>query len=274
MRKILGLGLGLESKKQVFESYEAETEAYITKATVLGGEIDYKDAVNNLVLDLKSDGLFDKFDCLYLANKEGVGSRVNLINPSIVADVINNVSFTDKKGWIADDAISALDLNYNPSTSTKYTAGKGTLGLFITDSSGTPSVLDLIGAFSNSGQYEYVSYNNGTTYFSLYQSGFPFVLSKATVTIDNYISASRNTTEDILLYSDQAYAGNNTNYLVALPTTHNFYGLAYNNGGFVSVSNNQTKTTGAFFVGEYLTEAEHIILKGLLNSYFTAIGGI
>ena len=281
----LGLGLGLGAHRK--GGLLPETKAVIDAAMSAGGEIRYQNQLNTFIGALKAASIWDKFDRLYLANYESIGSRLNLINPAISAININTVLFTNKRGWSVTDPYCALDLNVNltpglSNSATKYVNGSGSLMIYLLDSldMNTNTFAAIIGShngFNAQQNYIYKSSSGvNVMFFAQYQSehdlaGRPTANIEAP--IKGLLATSRST--DALHYlraNKTIYAGNNNSYANNLYIDGNVYSLNLNNNGTGSVYPLLNIATPFHAVGGHMTNAEMTTLETIIENYLTSIG--
>jgi hypothetical protein len=281
----LGLGLGLGAHRK--GGLLPETKAVIDAAMSAGGEIRYQNQLNTFIGALKAASIWDKFDRLYLANYESIGSRLNLINPAISAININTVLFTDKRGWSVTDPYCALDLNVNltpglSNSATKYVNGSGSLMIYLLDSldMNTTTFAAIIGSHNGwIAQQNYIykaSSDVNVMLFAQYQSTSTLDV-RPTVNpgepIKGLLATSRNTNVSHYLRANKTiYAGNNNNYANNLYINGNVYSLNLNNNGTGSVSPLLNIATPFHAVGGHMTNAEMATLETIVENYLTSIG--
>jgi hypothetical protein len=281
----LGLGLGLGAHRK--GGLLPETKAVIDAAMSAGGEIRYQNQLNTFIGALKAASIWDKFDRLYLANYESIGSRLNLINPAISAININTVLFTNKRGWSVTDPYCALDLNVNltpglSNSATKYVNGSGSLMIYLLDSldMNTKTFAPIIGShngFNAQQNYIYKSSPSANLIsFAQYQSQAVFAgrpTANIEAPIKGLLATSRST--DALHYlraNKTIYAGNNNSYANNLYIDGNVYSLNLNNNGTGSVSPLLNIATPFHAVGGHMTNAEMTTLETIIENYLTSIG--
>jgi len=282
----LGLGLGLGLGRNV-GGLLPETKAVIDAAMSAGGEIRYQNQLNTFIRALKAASIWDKFDRLYLANYESIGSRLNLINPAISAININTVLFTNKRGWSVTDPYCALDLNVNltpglSNSATKYVNGSGSLMIYLLDSldMNTNTFAAIIGShngFNAQQNYIYKSSSSANVIlFAQYQSqavlaGRPTANIEAP--IKGLLATSRST--DALHYlraNKTIYDGNNNSYANNLYIDGNVWSLNTNNNGAGSAFPLLNIATPFHAVGGHMTNAEMATLETIVENYLTSIG--
>ena len=282
----LGLGLGLGAHRKVGAKLDPATVAYINAAAAqepTAGEIRYIPVVDKFIKTLKAANLWDRFDCIYLANYDDIGSRINMVNPSVKAGVINNVTFSDKIGWIADDITSALDLSVNPTTTNNFKAGRGTLITYIHE--------PILNSFSGSINLIGSQSDRNTSRNWMARSTTiprPFIgrlyttntnIQQDIDSLIGYCAISNNVNLEYSLYNMLTkVTRSNVAYDAAGVFDGNFYGQTFNNAGSVLNSNiyghQKFFAVGDFFTGgesPTVTGGEHAIIRDALNTYFSEI---
>ena len=285
----LGLGLGLGAHRKVGAKLDPATVAYINAAAAqepTAGQIRYIPAVDKFIKTLKAANLWDRFDCIYLANYDDIGSRINMVNPSVRAGVINNVTFDDKIGWIADDLTSALDLSVNPTTTNNFKAGRGTLITYIHEPilSSTLGSINLIGSQESADLSRNWMARSGST-------GRPFIgrlytsntnIQQYILSLIGYCAISNNVDLEYSLYNMLTkVTESNNGYEAANVLNGNFYGQAFNDADSVLNPNiyghQKFFAVGDFFTGgesPTVTGGEHAIIRDALNTYFAEIEAV
>lgn len=277
-----GLGIGSRGGAKL----DPATVAYINAAAAqepTAGEIRYIPAVDKFIKTLKAANLWGRFDCIYLANYEGIGSRINMVNPSVKAGVINNVTFGDKIGWVANDITSALDLSVNPTTTNNFKAGRGSLITYIHEPilSSFEGSINLIGSqASATTSRNWMARSTTTTrpfIGRLYTSNAN--IQQDIASLVGYCAISNNANLEYSLYNMLAKVSvSNSGYGSGSVFNGNFYGVSFNNNGEVLNSNiyghQKFFAVGDFFTGGNSpteTGGEHAIIRDALNTYFTEI---
>jgi hypothetical protein len=282
----LQLALGLGAHRKVGAKLDPATVAYINAAAAqepTAGEIRYIPAVDKFIKTLKTANLWDRFDCIYLANYDDIGSRINMVNPSVKAGVINNVTFGDKIGWIANDLTSALDLSVNPTTTNNFKDGRGSLITYIHE----PILSSFAGSINFIGsQVSAVDSRNWLARSTTTSKPFIGRLYTSSTNIQQnidsligYCAISNNVNLEYSLYNMLTKVTvSNVAYDAAKVLDGNFYGVAFNDNDRVLNSNiyghQKAFLVGDFFTGgesPTVTGGEHAIIQDALNTYFDEI---
>jgi hypothetical protein len=116
MLTLLSCGQGQNS------SFDADYQAVLNRAVALGYTLpsaSQRIIQNNLVLSLKSGGVWTKLDILYIFANDG-GQDFGTLNwkaPTLnQSTLINTPTFTTNEGFMGNGTSSYIDTNFNPST--------------------------------------------------------------------------------------------------------------------------------------------------------------
>ncbi len=116
MLTLLGVGQGQNN------SFDINYQSLLNRATALGYVLpsaSQQIKQNNLVLALKSGGIWNKLDVLYIFANDG-GSNfatLNWIRPLVnQATLINSPTFTSNQGFTGNGTSSFINTNFNPAT--------------------------------------------------------------------------------------------------------------------------------------------------------------
>ena len=147
MLTLLSCGQGQNS------SFDADYQAVLNRAVALGYTLpsaSQRIKQNTLVLALKSGGIWNKLDVLYIfANDGGFEfARLNWKNPnSNLATLINPLTFTANQGFTGNGSGSYINSNFNPAIGTNnYVLNSASRHIFVRTQSITASTLDGVGS--------------------------------------------------------------------------------------------------------------------------------
>lgn len=132
MLTLLGAGQGQNG------SFDADYQAVLNRAILLGYALPsapQQIKQNNLVLALKSGGIWNKLDVLYIFANDG-GSNFATLNwkspNNNQATLINTPTFTTNEGFMGNGTSSYIDTNFNPSTqSINYTTNNASRFMYL-----------------------------------------------------------------------------------------------------------------------------------------------
>jgi len=141
MLTLLSCGQGQNS------SFDADYQAVLNRAVALGytlPSVSQRIKQNTLVLDLKSGGIWNKLDVLYIFANDG-GQDFGTLNwkaPTLnQATLINSPTFTSNQGFQGNGTSSYIDTNFNSVTQgVNYTQNNASRYLFMFLASGTAAL--------------------------------------------------------------------------------------------------------------------------------------
>ena len=144
MLTLLGAGQG-----QNGVAFDTDYQAVLNRATTLGYTLpsaSQRIKQNSLVLSLKSGGIWNKLDVLYIFANDG-GSDFATLNwkaPTLnQATLINSPTFTNNQGFTGNGTSSYINTNFNPATSgVNYTLNNASRNIFVRNQSTSASTLD------------------------------------------------------------------------------------------------------------------------------------
>jgi hypothetical protein len=165
MLSLLGAGQGQND----FSPYDSSYQLILNKATALGYSLPsdtQKIIQNNLVLALKSAGIWNKLDVLYIFANDG-GSNfatLNWINPNIRRCLLftsgSTLTFTTNQGFTGNGTSAYIDTTFVPiSGSGKYQATNASRYVYLYAPSVAPRPFD---GNSINGSNTFGTYSNAT----------------------------------------------------------------------------------------------------------------
>ena len=97
---------------------DSDTTAWISAVTTAGGSVSSgrQTTVNNLIVGLKSDGVWTKLDRLWLFAGENTESALIDLVARSSATAVNSPTFTTDRGYVSDGTTSYINTGYNAST--------------------------------------------------------------------------------------------------------------------------------------------------------------
>lgn len=251
---------------------ETETEAYLAAMTVQP-PLSRKYTINNLVLALKSAGLWSKLDwlCLHAAHHEQAG-RINLVQPSEVATAVNSPTFTVDTGYAGDGSTSYLNSGWNAAVGGPhaYTQNSAHAGLYVPSDIGGVASFDMGGLNGATGG---MSVRTRATSSSLARARltssavFDFTLPSATAL--GHSCCKRGSSTNIDMYKDGAFV--QTGAVASLAVADSTVAIC----GLMSASAIAGYTNTPIAVshwGSDLTVGELFDLASALHTYLSALG--
>jgi len=276
---MFGYGYGF-GKQRGGSSLLPETKAYIAAMSPQPSAPQIK-SINKLIKTLHDGGILSRLDALYIVANTEPNSRINVVNPAMVAINQNSVSFADKLGWTGGSG-KWLDLGINlTSPNLKFANGRGTLGCFLTQGILTTqsAARGLLGSFETAS----LSRNSlrtglGVIVGRMYADTGDISRSDGESHHIGYYAVSNNTNTELALYAKTARTtASNTNYGATKLYNGNVFGCANNQGG-VAVNPQIDGMIGCFYIGDYFgggsgatIDGEHSIFRQALITYFSEI---
>jgi hypothetical protein len=141
------LGLGLQIQQTTAQPTDPSYQAVLDYATTQGYTLPstgQQTLQNQLVVDLKSGGIWDKLDTFAVFATDG-DSDFALIDWKRLSDytAVNSPTFTSNQGYQFNGTSSYINTNFNPLTSgTNYTLNNGSRGFYLYNSIATPLGID------------------------------------------------------------------------------------------------------------------------------------
>lgn len=260
------------SSGQVF-SYDADAVAYFTAASIT--DVTEKDAVNQLVLDLKGTGsttnntnVWDSLFDIAPISPTSLSAAAYKIKYASTQTITWNNSPTHTSAGVGFNGTTQYgDFGFTPSTD-GYTTTSASLTLSTNGSSGGVDIL--FGTIQSTTQRAIFFFTSTITAAHFYRTGAS-LLSYTTVSTTGVHSASRRSATDGEMYFDGASQLTNTssNSGSILPTTTCF--LAANNDGGGTAGNFAQTTIDFVAVGEGLTDNQSTDLYDAITTYNTAL---
>ncbi len=152
----LGLSIGWkDNSKGGGSAYDSDYQNLLNRAIALNYDLptaSQQVKQNQLVLDLKAGGIWNKLDVLYIfANDAENGfefARLNWKTPTLYqANLINPLTFTANQGFTGNGSGSYINTNFNPAIGTNnYVLNNASRHIFVRNQSITASTLDGVGS--------------------------------------------------------------------------------------------------------------------------------
>lgn len=229
---------------------------------------------NNLIVDIKNAGVWDKLDALYIfAAHDSQAARLNIKNPGTYDLTVGGGSptFTTDAYYSFNGSTDWFDTNFNPATAGgNYSQNSASLGIWSATG----------GTRTNAMGYQ-VNTSEGGTFLSPHTSGdrFQFIINQ--ISISNVGSSGTPWTNSTGLFSanrsgasaTQAYwngsaqsvASNGNQTSIAIPSNSFRIGIIRASGTFGTID------ASAAFMGSSLTATEHEDLYTAIDTYLDRI---
>lgn len=268
MRIGVGIGIGMGANPV---SFSAEYQAILTAGSSYTQPSSAEQTLQNqLILDLKSAGIWAKLDAFYMfanniTDSTGAFARINWKNPSANYGTAapNLPSIAAKGGFTGNGTNQGINLNLAANAGTNFTSPNGSYGVLVGTISAT-SNNRIMGASGNTNVYNRI--RKGTC--SISNTG----TATGTITIASGVSNSFfhlnvNSTEGRMYINGSAGTSSTTVTWVA--DTQNWHILRYGDDA-ASFGNSQIKL--AFIGGNLAAEAS--TFNTLISNYITAVNAL
>jgi len=263
---MLGLGLRL-NKAPIGNGFDSEAQDIIDNMSVTPSDA-RQIIINDLVVQLKDDGNWDKLDTLWvMAAHDSQAGRLDWKDPSgTLLTRINTPTFTADQGYLGDGSTSYLETGWNAQTqSVNFTQNDASFGIYLrTDLSEDRNDM---GALASSPLYR--GYINSRA-FGVSQvflntsgsAGSPAISDSLGTISGKRTGASAGDT-----LQNGVSLGTNTNVSEAIPSLAPYI-LTRNNGGApLGFSNKQASMV---FYGS--GGINHLTFHNAFNAYMTSLG--
>lgn len=251
----------------------AQSTAFLGRTSGLDGT--HTTAYTNLICGLVTDGVFSKFDGLWItATQDATTASLNLISTSGTLVPHGSPVFTADRGYVGVDASTTvyLDTQINASTfGGTFTQNAGHISLWSNNNVASPQISMGMSLSSAAASISgiYVNYGDGNSYCAINDNGvFPGVNATG---LGHYI-CNRSDSISLQFYkngSSFATTGNTSQSLTGLPTTV----ILANNDSASGVARGSAAQIGAASIGGSLfggSDASNFYTR--LRTYMTAVG--
>jgi hypothetical protein len=243
--------------------YDVDAQSLFTAMSVTPSDA-RKELINNLVLSLKSAGVWSKLDTLYvIAAHDAQAARLNWKgNASFTLSAVNSPFFVTDRGYYTDGVSTYLNMNWAPLTNgINYTQNSATLGIWTRNN-------DLVTSGSGGSGTTAVTLLSprGTSSILKYRINQAATSDGAAVSSGYGLTAvSRSGATATQAYRNGATSGS-AGAIASAALTSVQFNLGRVNGSFAP---NEFQ---AAFTGSNLSPSEHTALYDSLSTYMTAIG--
>ncbi|QMP84778.1 putative YapH protein [Flavobacterium phage vB_FspP_elemoA_13-1B] len=182
--------------------YDSDYQAVLNYATTQGYTLpsaSQQIIQNQLVIDLKAGGVWNKLDVLYIFANDGGGDFGTLNWKSPLANqatLINTPTFTTNEGFMGNGTSSYIDTNFNPATQgVNYTLDNASRYAYVfTGSAGQRFEGNLLDNNMRLGTFTLIKINSGAV--NALDSAFTYTTTKGMKSIH------RTSSTDVTLYND------------------------------------------------------------------------
>ena len=249
--------------------FDADYQAVLDYATTQGYTLPssgQQTLQNQLVVDLKSAGIWSKLDTFAVFATDG-DSDFALIDWIRLIDytAFNSPTFTTNQGFTGNGTSSYIDTNYNPNTNkVNLTINSASIGFWQRSSSvARPSVE--IGTDDGTSRFQCLSrWSDSNSYMPIFTSNFPFVTASTSVGL---FQNNRINSTTVNQYVNGVKNGLNQSDTSNTIPSRNITVLARNQSTIFGFSNRQLSMS---FIASNL-ESESNDFYNAFNTYITSI---
>lgn len=229
-----------------------------------------KEAVNQLVVDLKAEGIWTKLRVLYpFVGGAASPHSYNLVNPATFQITWNGTLTHNASGVTGNGTTGYGDTGFNPNAQALLWSN-ASLGAYV-NSAGSVALRSLIVAQSDAATSEFlliensaaaVTFDSGN--YSGRQGSYPIASPIG------HFAGSRGGAADERTYMDGVLVGALPGVGAAPMPNLSLFLFAFNYEGGAVLHSNQTMASA--MIGESLTGAEHLALYNAIQTYQTTLG--
>lgn len=250
---------------------DPDTDAYLAAMTVQPDAARIA-LINNLIVGLKSDGVWALLDMLQLyASHDAQAGRVDARAPSRVAVAANSPTFTTDRGYAGDGTTSYVDTGWTPSSGPIYAQNSAMIGSWLNaglDTGGNSAAS--LGASTASPATLLVPRDAGNLVRGRVNQTGTTASTAVSATRFGYTALDRSAAAVTTAYKAGVAGGTFATASSASPVNINLYVGGVNSvGSLASAVNNRT---AAAWGGGTLNGTQHAALYSRLNTFLTAIG--
>ena len=255
-------------------AYDADAQAFFDAMGTAPNDA-VKTAVDTLITNLKSDGIWAKLDALWPLNMPTLAdSLLNMKDPTgTAATAVNSPTHTPYVGIAGDGSTSYINTNFAPSTNgVNYTQNDASMGVWVYNGTDTANAFKVnMGTTSN--PFERCALINAWAAtnqmrIGLNNSGQVYTNTHALTTRLGLTSLDRSLSTEIKTYRDGVLYDTLTNSSNGLPSVSLFIGGVNASGSLSSSVNNGHACA---YVGASLGSTKQAALYSRLSTFRTAM---
>lgn len=260
----LGLNLGL-GRGSLLDAYDTDAQAFFTAASIT--DATQKSAVNQLVLDLKSNSLWTKFLALYpFVGASASTHKFNLKDPRDL-DAAFRLVFSggithDANGVTGNGTNGYADTKIVPSS--KLTLNDCSAG-FYSRTNGTIAVCDFGCTSASANFYLQSRWSDGKSYVTLFDAGGGAVTNASSI---KALASSRTGASAMKTYVAGAVL-QTANFTSTNRPTSSLAFMALNNAG--TIQQYSTRNYAAFWVASGMNDTDEANMQTILQTFQTTL---
>ncbi len=252
-----------------------ESSNFITRAVAADASYDaaHKTAVDALICGLVTDGIFSKYDVLYVfATQSAAVANLNLVSSSFTGTPTNSPVFTTDRGYTGSALVKYIDSGFNASTasSPKYVLNSAHIAFWSVTDVGTSSTPP-IGIDSSASEADlFQRYSDGNSYFRM-NSTAAGGASVANATAKGYYIANRSSSTAVQGYKNGSSVATNNSSTSSNVLNYPFPILAIRHLDISSTEGNVSQLAMAS-IGSSLSSTNASDSQTRFQTYMTAVG--
>jgi len=234
-------------------SYDADAQAFFDRVTAAGGVLTTteKDAVNQLVLDLKSNSIWTSMVAIYpMVGASAASCAQNLVSSSYTGTFSGGLTYANT-GVTPNGTSGYMNTGLNPNSVLSQNSCH--ISYYSRTNLAANTQGDM-GCYSNTGTvatfYTHIRYSGDAYYMLLGDNVFPSITNNTTL---GFFNGSRNSSTNITHVRNGTNLGNSTVTSTALPSL-NVYISALNANGTANAFN--TKECAFASIGAGLSDTQ------------------
>jgi hypothetical protein len=244
-------------------SYDPATTAWVNAVVAAGGSVSAgrQAIVNALIVGLKADGLWTKFDRLWVLAAENTFSALIDLVGLVTASPVSSPTFTTDRGYTGDGSTSYIDTGFNPlsATSPIYTQDNAHFSHWNLTNSTSDQVYS--GASNTIAAFEYFS---GSAFFRVNDGSGGITVADPR----GHLIATRGSSASRTVYQNGSSIDTTSASSVALPGADYFVLWSGNSTGNKSASQSASFSLG----GDLSGGSDAANFYNRLRTYMTAVG--
>lgn len=252
----------------------AEAEAYVAEFASEPSD-DWKAAFDDLVSDLKAAGIYTKTDYFNIqANVDSEAATHDLINPTLVATLVNSPTFTAKSGFAGNGTSSYVSHPFTPSIDfVNASQDSCCIALYVDGGTNSASASRINGSIGTAGRLNIIpwAFNAGSNEVSGAVNANSNAQAGNVSTAYGLTTINRSASNASQVYRNGASLGTSSVASTGLSDRNLFTG-AMNSAG--TPGNFHDHRIGLFAIFSSLDSTEQAALDTAWDSYLAAIASL
>ena len=259
------LTVGLNLKPRVKKGFDSDAQAFFTRVTVAGGTLSATEklATNQLVLDMKSAGIWSSMKAIYpMVGASAAACAQNLKSSSFTGTFSSGWTFAST-GVTGNGTSAFMNTNYNQTTAGD-SLNSAHLSFYSRTNVNTAQVE--IGLQNPNANYNILEIRTaGITYFPINTNGLPTYTDPNSL---GFYIGNRQASNDLDLWKNGTKVINGTTVSLFLPNANIYIG-AINNVGIAAAFS--TKECALASIGDGLTDTQALDFYTNVQTFNTTL---